>query len=63
MYVCMYVRTYNVCVCVCVCVCVAGLVIKTRGKPAAVGSPSKKDGKAANGEEPDKTKAADEVFM
>ena len=40
------------CVCVCVCVCVAGLVIKTRGKPAAVGSPSKKDGKAANGEEP-----------
>jgi len=61
MYVCMYVRTYNVCVCV--CVCVAGLVIKTRGKPAAVGSPSKKDGKAANGEEPDKTKAADEVFM
>jgi hypothetical protein len=42
---------------------VAGLVIKTRGKPAAVGSPSKKDGKAANGEEPDKTKAADEVFM
>lgn len=40
----------------------AGLVIRTRSKPAAVGSPSKKDDKStANGDDAEKTKASDEV--
>jgi hypothetical protein len=44
-------------------VLLAGLVIRTRSKPAAVGLPSKKDDKStANGDDAEKTKASDEVL-
>ena len=45
-------------------VLLAGLVLRTRSKPAAVGSPSKKDDKStANGDDAEKTKASDEVLL